>query len=370
MEKKLKDSKNIIKVLIVNDSVTEVELMKRIIATDSQMEIVGIAHNGFEALALVHTQNPSVVLMDVHMPQMDGIEATRQIMSTNPCPILIVTFTIKTSLASVYDCLRYGAFEVIKTPSLVNEQEASGANFAVFKRSGEHLLERIRVLAKLKDIALVRASKNNIIPEEKIISQQIKLEKNFLAKKLVIIGASSGGPSVVLKILQELPKDIEAGIIIVQHMDADFTKGYAEWLSNNSKFEVHEALEGNKLVDGRCYVAMGGCHLTVTPSKTIKCNGNLSNLPYVPSINLAFESVGKVFGKNSIGIVLSGMGDDGAEGLKFMRQVCGARTIAQDEKTSIIDSMPKMARDNGAAEFVLSPEKIPPAVLNILAEKC
>ncbi len=352
------------RVLIVNDSVTEVSLIKRIIATDNRMEVAGVAGDGQEAVQMVEFKKPDVVLMDIHMPKMDGVEATRRIMSSFPCPILIVTFSIKASMSPVYDCLRYGAFEVIKTPVLCKDTDPLKLNDAVLNRAGSQLLRRIEIVAQLKAVALGRSenvqNRTTVKPPMTSLPAAVKSP----AKKIVVIGASTGGPSATLKVLQGLPKDIKAGVVVIQHMDGEFTKGYAEWLSANNPITTHEAINGEPLFSATGYLAAGSMHMIISAGKVVQYQ-DVPGLIYRPSVDLMFESAAKVFGHDAVGVLLSGMGDDGAKGLKAMRQA-GAGTIAQDEATSAIYGMPKVAAEIGAAEFILPVDKIAGKVLSLI----
>ncbi len=359
-----------IKVLIVNDSIAVQQILKRIISSDSELEIVGIANDGLEAIRLAKTQSPDVILMDIRMPNCGGVEATRQIMAKNPCPILIVTATIQAHMPHIYECLNLGAMEAIKTPTM----EGAGQQrdeVSVLRKIGEKLLGRIKIVASLKKQVL-SAPREKAEPnvEEIFKPRPQALIHGGAAKRVVAIGASTGGPSAILHVLQNLPAHLDAALVLVQHIDASFAVGLAEWFDNNLKdrLKIYAAKPGDVLVKGAGFVACEDQDMVVGPDRSLEYQKSAMGSFFCPCVDVTFASVAQQYGKNAIGVLLTGMGDDGAKGLKAIRDA-GGRTIAQDEESSLIYGMPKAAKDIGAAEFVLPLKDIAYRVAALLKEK-
>ena len=343
-----------IKVLIVNDSVMVQQLLKRIIETEPDFELAGIASDGFEAVDLVKQRNPDVVLMDIRMPKCDGVEATRRIMKNNPCPILLVTATIKKHISLIYDCLAYGALEVMKTPISIQAE-------------GSELIKRIKIVNTLKSAVQHKAPGISVDVEEKknLHSRPPKAVSGKLARKVVAIGASTGGPSALLEVLKGLPENLAAGLVLVQHIDAEFAPGLAEWFSTCCPLRIYAGKQEDRVINSIGYVAAEDGHLIIQPGYTLQYQRKTPKDIYIPCIDVTFQSVANVYGPQAIGILLTGMGADGAQGLKAIRQA-GGHTIAQDEKSSLIYGMPKAAKEMGAAEFVLPLKEIPAKIVELL----
>ena len=344
-----------VRILIVNDSVMVQQLLKRIVETEPDFELVGIANDGFEAMDLVKQKNPDVVLMDIRMPKCDGVEATRRIMKNNPCPILLVTATIKKHISLIYDCLAYGALEVMKTPASI---EADG---------GE-LIKRIKIANTLKYIVQNKASSMSVdVEERKVLHSNPLLESinGKPARKVVAIGASTGGPSALLEVLKGLPENLAAGLILVQHIDAEFAPGLAEWFSTCCPLRIYAGKKEDRVINSIGYVAAEDGHLIIQPGCTLRYQRKNPKDIYTPCIDVTFQSVADVYGPQAIGILLTGMGADGAQGLKAIRQA-GGHTIAQDEKSSLIYGMPKAAKEIGAAEFILPLKEISAKIVELL----
>lgn len=329
-----------IKVLIAEDMLVTQELLKYIISSESDMQVVGLASNGEEAIAAVKKSNPDVIAMDWQMPKLDGKEATRIIMETVPKPIVIVSgSTTKKNVALSFSLMEAGALAIVKKPNSINHHD--------FKQDARELVETLRLMSEIKVVRRFRQPlppppvNNNIAPGS--------------GTKIVVIGASTGGPMVLQKILTGLPNNIKVPIFIVQHISHGFVEGFAEWLSKVTGFPIHIARHGDLALPGHAYVAPDGFHLGVEKGPRIILSNHPPENGLRPSVAYLFRTTAAVFGPDAIGILLTGMGRDGAEELKLMKDK-GALTIVQDEISSVVFGMPGEALRLKAAGNILIPE--------------
>ncbi len=358
-----------IKVLIVNDSLMAQQILKRIVSADPDLEVVGVASDGLEGIELVRSHDPDVVLMDIRMPNLDGVATVRHIMEKYPRPIIVVTATLTAHMPYIYDCLNLGALEAVKTPSLGAFRDVTPSSEEL-RMIGSDLLRRIQVTSVLRnEVKRPVESRHKIKKELSLQPRPEELIKGVVVRKIIAIGASTGGPSAILKIIQNLPRELKASIILVQHIDSDMSVGLAEWFDANCHFDVFAAKEGDHLVKGKAFVASGSKSLVVRSDfsagyeKTAK-----KDEFYSPCIDMTFNSIAQYYGKNAIGVLLTGMGSDGALGLKAIRNA-GGRTIAQDEQSSVVYGMPKAARDIEAAEFICPLEDISTKIMKLLEDE-
>ena len=326
------------RIAIVNDMPMAVEVMRRVIVSSSKHEVVWTARDGAEAVAGCQRDRPDLVLMDLLMPGMDGVEATRRIMATSPCPILVVTATVEGNAGKVFEAMGAGALDVVQTPTLGGNGAAEGA--ASF-------------LYKIDSIARLVGE-----PPEPAATEPRPRER---ARQLVIIGASAGGPAALVKVLSGLPADFPAAIVIVQHVDAQFAPGLANWLNEVSKLPVRIARDGDMVEEGIVLLAGSNDHLTMCPGGILRYSTEPASCSYRPSVNVFFESVLRNWRGGVLGVLLTGMGHDGAAGLKLMRNA-GCHTIAQDRNTCAVYGMPKAAVELGAVVEELPLEKIAEAI--------
>lgn len=321
------------KIAIVNDMPMAVEIMRRIIAATTHHEVAWVAVDGLEAVEGCRRHRPDLVLMDLIMPRMDGVEATRRIMAATPCPILVVTATAEGNSGKVFEAMGAGALDVVQTPT-------AGDGTAAF-------LYKIDATARL--IGETPASAPTASPA------------HSGAKKLVAIGASAGGPAALAKVLGDLPADFPAAIVIVQHVDAQFAPGLATWLNNVARLPVRVAQEGDAVQTGIVSLAGTNDHLTIRPGGILGYTGLPVGLSYRPSVDIFFESILRHWRGEVVGVLLTGMGRDGASGLKKLRDA-GHHTIGQDQTTSAVYGMPKAAADLGAVAEILPLQHIARAI--------
>ena len=332
---------------IVNDLPLAAEALRRAIALKPEHNVIWVARDGAEAVRMCAKQTPDVVLMDMIMPGMSGVEATRQIMANTPCAILIVTVSVGANATGVFEAMGHGALDAIDTPSFGTGDP---------RKSAAPLLSKIDSIGKLIDH---KNGKLNVFATE--TSTLPALE----AYPLIAIGSSAGGPGALAKVLSSLPKDLAAAIVIVQHVDAEFAVGMASWLNKTSRLPVRVAREGDRPELGSVLLAGTSDHLTLTTGGRLAYVPEPSDYAYRPSVDVFFHSVCRLWKHKAIGVLLTGMGRDGALGLKALRDK-GWHTIAQDQASSAVYGMPKAAAALNAAVDILPLERIAPKLISIL----
>ena len=329
---------------IVTDSPFAADLLRRLIRASEEHQIAWIARDGSEAVKLCDRDLPELVLMDLIMPYMDGVEATRRIMSRTPCPILIVTATVGGNAAKVFEALGAGAIDAIDTPTVITSQKSGRA-----------------LLLKIKSIERQTSGREHM-------TDGIVPEVESTAKRLILIGASAGGPAALVEILSALPEAFLPAVVIVQHIDELFAPGLVEWLKGRSKLPVRLAYEGDSAISGSVLVAGSEDHLVFKNSHQLGYTAEPVENPYRPSVDVFFESAARFFRGPMIGVLLTGMGRDGARGLKILRDA-GNHTIAQDQGTSAVYGMPKAAAAINAATEILALQNIGPRLRELFCSE-
>ena len=345
-----------IRLLIVEDSPVAQEFLAYILGSDPDVEVVGFARNGAEALESVKKLRPTVITMDIHMPIMDGFEATRRIMESAPTPIVIVSGSAGAQeVASTFRAIEAGALAVVLRPP--------GMNHESYRADSEQLITTVKLMSEIKVVRRVSREKIEPRPVPSILTPS-----PVAGIQLVAIGASTGGPPVLKDILKCLGKDFRFPLLIVQHIASGFVAGLADWLSSDSDIPVRIGADGERALPGHGYMAPDGFHLFVSEGLILGLSDDPPESSGLrPSVAYLFRSVARAFGPRSVGVLLTGMGKDGAEELKAMRDG-GAITIAQDEESSVVFGMPGEAVKLGAATCVLPPEGIA-ACLRALSRK-
>ena len=334
-------STNKIKVLCVDDSALIRSVMTEIINSQPDMTVVGTAADPLVARDLIKVTHPDVLTLDVEMPRMDGLEFLEKLMRLRPMPVVMVSSLTERGSEIALRALELGAIDFVTKPRL-------GVRDGLLNYT-ELIAGKIRAAASARIIAArPAAARPADVPQESLLRSPL-----LSTEKLIIIGASTGGTEAIREVLQPLPPDSPA-VLIAQHMPGGFTKSFAQRLDSLSRIHVKEAEHGERVLPGYAYIAPGGFHLSLGRSGA-NYVAHLDQEPPVnrhrPSIDVLFDSAAKHAGKNAIGIILTGMGKDGAEGLLRMRKA-GAHTLAQDEASCVVFGMPREAIAIGAADEV------------------
>ncbi|MEO6319235.1 MAG: chemotaxis-specific protein-glutamate methyltransferase CheB [Polaromonas sp.] len=346
-----------VRVLVVDDSPVVRELIVYLLEADPWIQVIGTAANGAEALQAVKQKSPDVVTMDYHMPTLNGLDATRQIMETHPVPIVIVSgSSARDEVAFAFRLLEAGALAVVEKPLGIGQAGHAAA--------ARLLVQTVKLMAEVK---VVRRWPKRIGGGSAASARPGGERQPVQAGvRGVVIGASTGGPVVLKTILSGLPKDFPVPILIVQHIADGFAQGLVEWLARTTGFPVHLASHDAYPLPGHAYVAPSGSQMKLAPDGALVLNGDAPENGHRPSVSYLFRSVAATWGRQAIGVLLTGMGRDGAEELKLIKEK-GAVTIAQDFKTSVVHGMPGVAIELNAATHILSPDEIA-AVLGNLAK--
>ena len=339
-----------IRVLVVEDSPTVREFLIQILCSDSAIEVVGTAETGEEALEAVERLRPDIITMDIHMPRMNGFDATRRIMEAHPTPIVIVSGAADaTDTAKAFRAIESGALGVLSKPAGVGHPD--------HQQSTAELVRTVKLMSEVKVVRRwPRYRPAEAVPETSLC-KAIRLQTTHSLPRIVAIGASTGGPPVLQTILASLPRSFPIPVLIVQHIAAGFTQGLVEWLAQSSSLSVHIPTDGQSVLPGHVYVAPDGLHMAVETDGRVRLRSDEPENGLRPSVACLFRSVAKAYGPSAVGVLLTGMGKDGAWELKLMKEQ-GAMTIAQDRETSVVHGMPGEAIRLGGATYVLPPEKI------------
>jgi two-component system chemotaxis response regulator CheB len=350
------------RVLIVDDSSFMRKVLETIFNADDQLQVAGHAKDGREAVALAESLKPDVITMDINMPHMDGLQATAQIMTTNPKPIVIVSSESKDGASSTLKALELGAIEFVGKPS-------SGIDLDMHSVK-EELLRKVRMAAKVRVVRTasrlalsVQGANSDAAPAKPApvarTAPVIPADQRF---PVVVLGASTGGPATVMRLAPGFTRDFPAAVFLVQHMPASFTTQYAAQLAEFTSIRVKEAENNEAVQPGTLYICPGGQHLRVTQNGRIQLDATSGRINgYLPNIDVTMQTVAAYAGAMSIGVVLTGMGNDGALGAKAIKSA-GGLVLAQDEATSVIFGMPAEAIKTAAIEQVLALDDIYAAI--------
>jgi two-component system, chemotaxis family, response regulator WspF len=341
------------RIAIVNDVKITVEVLKRIIGSAEEHEIIWVAYDGLEAVKKSAKDLPDLILMDLVMPMMNGVEATAAIMKNTPCAILIVTSSVNNNLSMVFKAMGSGALDVVSTPVLdLNSPDLGG----------------LELLNKIDRIACLIGKNVNKIKAKQTLLESPKKESLYKAPPLLLIGSSTGGPIALTKILSHFHESPDFTTIIVQHVDEQFASSLARWLSNEVSQNIQIAYDGISLKKGMVLLAGKNDHLIMTEAKTLQYTKYPVDNPYRPSVDVLYNSVAQNWPDKSIAVLLTGMGSDGAKGMKTLN-MAGWHTIAEHEASCVVYGMPKAAIELGAVSSVLHLDDIGPAILSFFESK-
>jgi len=337
-----------IRVLVVEDTLVAREFLVHALNSDPGILVIGTASDGEEALEAVALNTPDVITMDVHMPKLNGLDATRRIMETHPTPIVVVSGSSNSGQGPLaFTALEAGALAVVERPRGIGhpDQKSMVAN----------LIQTVKLMSEVRVVR--RWSRRPASAGHGLIAPTHTDLQRSPAIRLIAIGASTGGPPVLQKILSTLPSDLAVPVLIVQHISPGFSEGFAEWLRQTSALPIHIASHGEIALPGHAYLAQDGRQMSIGADSRLRLTDDPPENGHRPSVSYLLRSVTKSFGERAVGVLLTGMGKDGAEELKLMKD-CGAVTLAQDKESSVVHGMPGEAIQLGGATFVLAPDRI------------
>ncbi|HAE37805.1 MAG TPA: chemotaxis response regulator protein-glutamate methylesterase [Candidatus Riflebacteria bacterium] len=336
-----------IKLLIVEDSIVAQELLIHILTSDPEIRLVGVARNGKEAIEAAKLLKPNVITMDLHMPGIDGFEAIRQIMSTCPTPIVVVSGCLATEeVSQVFKAMEAGALAVFHRPPGITHPD--------YKEAAKNLVQAVKLMSEIKVVRRLRHLQKS---DQTFLTPDMPAVQPKSEIRLVAVGASTGGPVALQTILSGLPRDFSLPILIVQHITVGFLGGFVDWLAGCCPLPMHIAAQGQIALPGHVYVAPDNFHMGIDRNLRIILSETPPENGVKPSVSCLFRSVAATLGANAVGILLTGMGRDGAQELKLMKDT-GAITVAQNAESSVVFGMPGEAISLDAATSVLSPEEI------------
>jgi two-component system response regulator WspF len=345
------------RVAIVNDLSLAREILRRLVLSVPGYTIAWTAENGEEAVEKARKDRPDAILMDLVMPVLDGVEATRRIMAQSPCPILLVTSTVTGNFNLVFRAMGFGGLDAVNTPTL-------GPGGTI--RDGEGLLDRLAKLERLKARETRKPANQEAVAglASPAPSLPVTLSGTQAATvcPIVALGASTGGPEALAVILKALPAHFPAAVIVIQHIAADFAPGLAGWLQGQCSLPVRPAVNGDEPRAGTVLLAATNDHLVLRPDRRLSYEREPADYPYRPSVDEFFHSLAEQWSRPGVAVLLTGMGNDGAQGLLALRRR-GWHTVAQDQATSVVYGMPRVAADLGAACQVLPLNQISRAIL-------
>ncbi len=361
-----------IRVLIVDDSAFMRHAIVSLLEKDPEIKVVDTAKDGLEALRKAAELDVDVITMDVEMPRLGGLETLKQLMQVHPTPVIMVSSLTESGAETTLKALEYGALDFIPK-NMSNDKELFG----------EELRRKVKAVARRKSILRLKFRHNlaqtqggaghssfGQAAQAKTASPAkapiVFTQGNTGPRDLVVIGVSTGGPPVVQKILAALPKNLPACVLISQHMPATFTGPFAKRLNSVSQFTVTEAVDGDRLINGHAYVCPGGKHMGIRlngPLPEISVSDEPRSALYKPTVNVLMETAGKVMGRKTLGVMLTGMGSDGIDGARVLREK-GGLLIAQSEASCVVYGMPKAVIDANLANLILDADDIAQAIIS------
>lgn len=330
---------NKITVLVVDDSAFMRKMITQMLSSDPEIEVIGTARDGQDALDKIDYLKPQVISLDIEMPRMDGLSMLNKLMETNPMPVVMVSSLTQKGSEATVKALELGAIDFVGKPS--------GTISLDIELVKNEIVEKIKIASRAKVLTPFMLAEKKLHKKTSLCGAQI----------VVVVGSSTGGPQAVCKLFSDIDPDTKAAFAIVQHMPPFFTKALADRLQKTSSIVIKEAEDGDRLMEGTCVVAKGGYHLDIKPDGIVR----LSKAPPVkavrPSIDVTMSSVAKIFGSNVIGVVLTGMGSDGTYGIREIKQA-GGYSIAEHEQSCVVYGMSRSVIENGLADEIMPLEHI------------
>jgi len=347
-----------IRVLVVDDSAFMRKIITNILAESPEIEVIGKARSGQEAIEKVTELRPDVVTMDLEMPGLDGLHALGYIMSECPTPVIMLSGAESKQADVTMTAFQYGAVDFILKPS---------GNISLdMAKIKDEIVKKVKAASSVQvhKLGFIEAEKKSDNIEVKSLKEKNESAKKSIFHKIIVIGSSTGGPRALQQVIPLLPSNLHAPVLVVQHMPPGFTKSLADRLNSISRIKVREAQDGDILQSGTVYIAPGDYHMIV---KQQKINGDLKDVIALtkgekvqgvrPSIDVLLNSVAPIFGPNSLGIILTGMGSDGTDGIRKLK-LAGGKVMAEDESTCVVYGMPRSIIEQKLADYILPIGKI------------
>lgn len=341
------------RVLVVDDSVLMRQILKDIINSSPKFSVVGEAADGFEAIDRFKQLHPDIVTLDIEMPKMNGLMTLQQLMRIKPVPVIMISAYSREGTKISLTALEYGAFDIIEKPS--------------GSISTDLHIKKAEILEKLEGAMMANMGNLLAAAEERSAGKKHVQKKSEVAVSLVAMAASTGGPKALMEIVPKVRYGMKAAVAIVQHMPAGFTKSFSERLDSLSSMSVFEAQDGDILHNGDCAIAPGGYHMIFDDKGVVRLNQDPPYHSVRPSADIMMLSAVRRFGRNIVGVVLTGMGKDGSEGAQLIKMT-GGKVIAESKESAVIFGMPRAAIDAGNVDYVLSKHEIPSKIEEILDE--
>ncbi len=343
------------RVLVVDDSPTAREILTEILNSDAEIEVVGTGHDGHEAVRLTEQLRPDVVTMDIQMPNMDGFEATKEIMIETPTPIVIVSASgVIEQVEASMRALRVGALAVLRKPP-------SPASLD-FEKLAKEIVETVKAMAEVKVV------RHRRYPGHEALVKPSRIQRSKQEVRVVAIATSTGGPPALQQVFAELPADYPLPILVVQHIAEGFTDGFAQWLNSTVPPRVKVAERGELLAAGTIYIAPQDHHFGASRSGNVMLSSDPPVGGFRPAATYLFQSVAEAYGSAALAIILTGMGRDGVDGLRAIR-AAGGRIIAQDEESCVVFGMPGAAVAEGLADRVVPLPAISSLLVDVAKHK-
>lgn len=349
-----------IRVLIVEDSPVVRELLAHILGSDPGIQVAGTAENGEVGVEMAAQLAPDVITMDIHMPIMDGYEATRRTMRDHPVPIVIVSASFdKKEVEGSFRAIEAGALTIVRKPV--------GLGHPDHERMARDLVRTVKLMSEVKVVRRWRRAEDG--ENLRVSPPPVPKPSGGIPRlEVVVIGASTGGPVVVESILSGIPRDFPVPILIVQHMADGFSRGFVDWLNRTSNLQVCIAEENEPILSGKVYLAPSGSQMILRPGGRISYTKDAGEFGLCPSISHLFLSAARVYGAKALAVLLTGMGRDGVAEMKILRDM-GAVTIAQDKESSVVYGMPGEAVRIGAVTHILSPDRIVKEIVRLTGNR-
>ena len=348
-----------IRVLVVDDSAVLRKQLEFILQSDPEVQVIGQAVNGEQAIRMAEKLAPDVITMDIRMPRMDGFDAISVIMEQHPVPIVVVTGSdVEKELEVTRKALRYGAVSVLTKPGPITSPD--------FRAQAARMVRQIKLMSSVK---VVSRKSLRVAPPSPVVQQPkgpSHAEGVRTQAKIIAIGSSTGGPAALYKVIGGLPADLDVPVVVVQHISFGFVKGLAQWLDGGSQLAVMVPEHGERITAGKVYLAPDNHHMQVDRFGRIRLDESAARGGHRPSVTVLFESVAQAYGSSAVAAILTGMGADGAQGMLTLKRA-GAQTVAQDEKSCVVFGMPREAIALGAVDHVVPLDSVAATLMSLKA---